>query len=138
MSILAGSFLPWSSFHTSNTVVLNPGLIEPQMFGESVSGVWWQENWAIEVKKNSRHAFYFSNYEGIDESWKHVWNLWDSVPPTRLRTTAPTCNACQCVTMVQFSYLQHIITDSVLAWPNFHTNILWLTVSYRGPVFPRS
>ena len=38
---------------------------------------------AIKIKiYNLRHTFYFSNYEGFDE-----WNLWSSVPSTRLRTT---------------------------------------------------
>ena len=51
------------------SVVLTLGSIEPQGFGGSVSGVRQKEILSNKSKKkyNSRHTFYFSNYEGFDE-----------------------------------------------------------------------
>ena len=69
-------------------MVLNQGSIEPQGFGESVSGVRRQEILSNKsLKKSLRQTFYISNYEGFDEWSMHIWNLWGSVPPTRLRTS---------------------------------------------------
>ena len=50
-------------------MVLNLGSIEPQGFGESVSGVRRQEILSNKSKKNIIHDthFIFSNYEGFDE-----------------------------------------------------------------------
>jgi len=48
-------------------VVLNLCSIEPQGFGESVSGFRRQEILSNKTKKKySRHTFYFTHYEGFD------------------------------------------------------------------------
>ena len=67
-------------------VVLNRGPIEPQKFGESVSGVRLQEILSNKSKKNripDAHTLFFQLWRVW---WMHLWNLWGSVPPTRLRT----------------------------------------------------
>ena len=67
-------------------VVLNLGSIEPQGFGESVSGVRQQEILSNKSKKIkfSTHILFFQ-LRRIQSM--HVWNLWGSVPPARVRTT---------------------------------------------------
>ncbi len=73
----------WNRFPLpSKTVVLNLGSIETLKFGESASGV--RRFWKYEEEKKAHFIF----FQLRRDRWMYVWNLWGSVPPTRLRTTA--------------------------------------------------
>ena len=67
---------------SSGPVVLNIGSIKPQGFGESVNGVQRQEILSSKCKKIkvTTHIFFPTTNGSMDAS--------NSVPPTRLRTTA--------------------------------------------------
>ena len=67
-------------------MVLNLGLIEPQRFGESVSGIWWQEILSNKSNKNKIHDTHFI-FPTTTGSMNACMELVGSVPPRRLRTT---------------------------------------------------
>ena len=80
-------YVPLSSanYKLLESVVLNLGSLEPQGFGESVSGVRRQKILSNKSKKKKFTIHLFFQLRRV--RCKHVWNLWGSVPPTRLRTT---------------------------------------------------
>ena len=64
----------------------------PRGWVSQFQGFGGKRFWAIEVKtiKFTTHILFLQLGR---VRWMHVWNLWSSVPPTRLRTTAvePLC-----------------------------------------------
>ena len=75
---------PWIAY-VYKPVVLNLGSIEPQGFGESVSKVRRQKILSKKDKKKFTSHILFLQLRRV--RWIHTWNLFGSVPPTRLRTT---------------------------------------------------
>ena len=58
----------------------------PRGWMSKFQGLGGKRFWAIKVKKKfSTHILFFQLRR---VRWMHAWNLWGSVPPTRLRTTA--------------------------------------------------
>jgi len=70
----------------TRSVVLNLGSIEPRGSVSQFQGFSGRISWAIKIKY-IKFMIYILFFQLRRVRWIHVWNLWGSVPPTRLRTT---------------------------------------------------
>ena len=70
----------------------------PRCSASQFQGFCGKRFWAIKVKFTTRILF----FQLRKVRWMLIWNLWGTVPPTRLRTTALLCQCNSCVSAVAF------------------------------------